>query len=184
MQMKHLYLLRHGQSEANAQQIVAGSHDSPLSELGRSQARLAGQNAKRFFQIDLIVSSPMKRALETAQIIASSLGISTESIVILNDLRERDLGTLEGLSYSAAPQYNGNFEDAENAPGIEPIGALHHRAALVLQQLRELPNQQILVVTHNGVGRMLRTIASGDKPLSLYDQPRLDNAIIYPLEQN
>ena len=44
--MQHLYLLRHGQSEANAQHIVAGSHDSPLSPIGVAQAEYAGETAK------------------------------------------------------------------------------------------------------------------------------------------
>lgn len=184
MQMKQLYLLRHGQSEANAKKLIAGSQNSPLSELGRAQARLAAENIKRFFTIDLIVTSPMSRAKETAQIVASRLQFPADQIVTMPNLQERNLGSLEGLDYSQAPHHNGNFEDAENAPGIEPIEVFHHRAAQALQQLAQLPAEHILVVTHNGIGRMMQTIASGDKPLSLYDRPRLENAVVYPLTRN
>ncbi len=180
--MKHFYLLRHGQSEANAHKRVAGSQDSPLSELGRLQSKLAGQNAKQFFNFDCIVTSPLIRARETATIIANEINVPEDKIIIVEDLRERDLGELEGVSYALAPHYRGNYEDAENAPGIEPIEVLFHRAQQAMRLLRSLPDATIiLVVTHNGLGRMLRTICENGKPLELYQQSRLENAIIYHL---
>lgn len=177
--MKHLYIIRHGQSEANAQHIVAGFYNSPLSDLGRLQAKLAGQNAKRFFHFDLLVSSPMKRAFETATIVAAELNFSAEKIMTLEDLRERNLGEREGTLASANQQYSGNYEDVENTPGIEPIEAVYARAKQVLDQLRQRPEEVILATTHNGLGRMLETVVSGGEPLELYAQARLEHAIIY-----
>lgn len=179
--MKHVYILRHGQSKANADKKVCGSLDSPLSGLGRIQAHAAGKVAKQFFAFDLIITSPLSRALETAQIIANESGLSPEHIITLEALRERHLGNLEGIDYADAPQHNGNYEDAENVPGIEPIHTLYTRAESILQTVRARPGAAILLVCHNGIGRMLRTVAEGGRPLDLYRQPRLDNAIIYRL---
>lgn len=160
--------------------MVSGALDSPLTALGRQQARLAGTNAARFFQFDLVVSSPMLRARETAETIVGVIEQSPR-LVVLDDLRERDLGEMEGKSYADAPRYNGNYEDVEATPGLEPIEALAERAAKVLEDLKERPEQRILIVCHNGIGRMLRTVAHEGKPLDLYKQPRLDHAIIYEL---
>ena len=181
--MHQLFLLRHGQSIANAEKKVCGSLDSPLSELGKLQAHEAGKNAKRFFAFDLIVTSPLIRARVTATIIANEIGLHNNRIIVLDDLRERHLGSLEGVDYADAPQHNGNYEDAENAPGIEPISQLYQRAQTVLQQLKDRPESSLLIICHNGIGRMLQTVAQGGQPLGLYDQPRLDNAIIYRLSE-
>ena len=179
--MQHLYLMRHGQSEANAHQIIAGSHESPLSETGRHQAAYAGETAKRFFHFDLIASSPMGRALETAQIVASHIGYPDDRILTLSDLRERNLGNVEGAAYTKAPQHNGNYEDAENVPGVEPITELLARMQRVLQLLRDRPEQNILIIAHNGCGRMLKVALRGGQPMDMYRQPRTENAIIYQI---
>jgi len=179
--MQHLYLMRHGQSEANAHHIVAGSHDSPLSEVGARQAEYAGQTAKRFFHFDLIVSSPMSRALETARIVAAQIGYDPGHILVIDALRERNLGATEGKDYADAPQHNGNYEDAENVPGVEPIAELYSRMSGVLEQLRQRPEQNILVVAHNGCGRMLKVALQGSQPMDMYKQPRTENTIIYKL---
>jgi uncharacterized phosphatase len=179
--MQHLYLMRHGQSQANADHIIAGSHESPLSPIGCIQAELAGQTASQFFHFDLIITSPMSRAAQTAMIIAEQLNYPQDKIVVVEDLRERNLGNVEGKSYESSPDSNGNYEDAENVPNVEPITDLFDRAALLLEQFLKRPEQLILIITHNGTGRMLRTVAEGNQPMEMYEQPRMENAIIYPL---
>ena len=179
--MQHLYLIRHGQSEANARQIVTGSHDSPLSPTGRAQAEYAGDTAHRYFRFDLIVSSPMSRALQTAQIIAQRVNYPAENIIVMQNLRERNLGEVEGKGYAEAPHHNGNYEDAENVPGVEPIGDLLSRMQGVLAQLKSRPEQNILIVAHNGCGRMLKVALHNEPPLAMYNQPRTENAIFYQL---
>ena len=177
--MQHLYFIRHGQSQANADHIIAGSHESPLSDVGKQQSEYAGDTAKRFFSFDLIVSSPMKRAKQTADIIAEKIGYPLEKIIIMPDLRERNLGDVEGKDYSHAPHHNGNYEDAENIPGVEPVDKLLTRMQGVLEDLQFRPEQNILVVAHNGCGRMLRAVVQGKQPMAMYEQARLDNAVFY-----
>jgi broad specificity phosphatase PhoE len=178
---QHIYLMRHGQSMANAQQIVAGSHESSLSPLGVQQAEYAGDTARQYYHFDLIVTSPLSRAVQTANIVAQRIGYPTNKVLVMDDLRERDLGEVEGMDYRHAPQHNGNYEDAENVPGVEPIGNLLARLQDVLERLRGRPEQNILIIAHNGCGRMLRVAIRAKEPLAMYQQPRMDNAIIYTL---
>ncbi len=161
--------------------VIAGSHDSPLSELGRRQATYAGQTAKEFFPFDLIVTSPMSRAVQTAEIVAEQLGYPRDRLLVLEELRERNLGDVEGRDYRHAPQHNGNYEDAENVPGVEPIESLYARASHVLEVLRARPEKRVLVVCHNGCGRMLETAWAADTPMGMYKRPRMENAVFYQL---
>ncbi len=181
--MQQLYLMRHGQSQANADQVIAGSHDSPLSPTGIKQAEYAGDTAKQYFSFDLIVSSPMSRALGTARIVAERIGYPLEKILVVDDLKERNLGSVEGDTYDmhAKARKDGNYEDAENVPGVEPIDHLFARMHHVLEQIHARPEQRVLIVAHNGCGRMLKVVLRGEKPLDMYKQPRTENAIIYPL---
>ncbi|HEX6461653.1 MAG TPA: histidine phosphatase family protein [Candidatus Saccharimonadales bacterium] len=173
--------MRHGQSQANANRIVAGHQDSPLSLFGREQAARAGMALQRTLAIDLVVSSPMKRARQTAEIIATYLHYPQKKILILDNLEERHLGELEGKSYDETPYGNGNVEGAESVAGIEPIAEFYKRVKAALAIIEHRPEKTIVVVCHNGVGRMLQVIAKGDQPIDIYKHPRLQNGAVYPL---
>lgn len=72
--MKKLYLLRHGQTEFNVKKLVQGRCDSPLTDLGRKQAGMAAAWLKGHDVVpDKVVSSPLGRAMDTAQLIATEL---------------------------------------------------------------------------------------------------------------
>ena len=87
--MSNYYFVRHGQSLANTKQVHAGSEDdSPLTDKGVHEAVIAGKQANKL-DIDYIVSSPQKRASDTATIIAHAIGYQTDKIVIDNSIRER-----------------------------------------------------------------------------------------------
>lgn len=92
--MQKFYLLRHGQTEWNVAGKIQGRLDSPLTELGKDRAKQWGLYLQKI-GINRIISSPQKRAFETAQIINAELGtsISTE-----NNLREQDWGDWEGVN--------------------------------------------------------------------------------------
>jgi uncharacterized phosphatase len=179
--MQHIYIVRHGQTRDNAYKIVSGSHETPLTELGREQAAQAGEHAKGL-NVDLIVASPLGRAQTTAKIIADVIGYPPGDIVTMPELSERDLGKLEGTSYATNPRLNGNFPAVEHIVGVEPLAQFHSRVQHALRQLmHDKKHHCILVVSHFGVGHMLRTIVEGKKPIHMYDQPHLNNGAIYPL---
>jgi broad specificity phosphatase PhoE len=178
--MQHLFLVRHGQSEANRLRIVAGQRESPLSQLGKTQAEEAGETLRNSL-IDKIVCSPQLRAQQTADIIARQLTINPIEISTIEELKERNLGELEGQSYANSPSRNGNAEDVEDVLGVEPLEDFYARIHKALNTIKKLPYQNILIVCHNGSGRMLQTVIE-DKPMyELYRQPRLENAKVYVL---
>ncbi|MFR7798117.1 MAG: histidine phosphatase family protein [Collinsella sp.] len=102
--MADLYLVRHGQTELNVQNILQGGHDSPLTARGREQA-LATRAAfeARGVTFDRVYSSPLGRARHTAELIAGE-GCSIE---LVDDLREWHLGSLEGTSNREMPPQPG-----------------------------------------------------------------------------
>lgn len=176
-----IFMVRHGQSESNAHQIVTGDRDSPLSRLGRHQAELAGQEAAKL-DLDLIFSSSLSRAHETAKIISSVAGYPEADVKTRRGLIERGLGDLEGVSYADNPRLNGNFPEAEDYKNIEKLEHLHGRVSHALKEiLADSKGKNVLIVCHMNIGRMLWLITAG-KPLSeFYNQPRLENAKIYKL---
>lgn len=182
--MTTIFVVRHGQSEANAHKEVAGSRESPLTLLGKKQAVLAGQKA-RTLGVTRIVCSPLERAKKTAQIIAKTAGISLSHIVVMTELVERSLGKLEGTHYAQNEQLNGNYPQTETIPGIEPLTHLHGRVNHVLRTiLHDYKDQTVLIVCHMNPGRMLQTIINGRPAIEMYDQPRLENGRIYHLMTN
>lgn len=179
--MQQIYVIRHGQSVANAQRILAGHRESPLSALGEKQARDAAKVAESY-DFDIVVSSPMSRALHTAEIIAEHLGFDKNLIVTIPELAERDFGDIEGKNYDDTPYGSANGIETEQASGIEPLEIFFDRAKTALEKLYDLPGQSILVVCHNATGRMLMTAQANEKPIDFYTHPRLENGIIYPLQ--
>ena len=97
--MSKLILVRHGESSGNRDRIFAISpHDLPLTELGYAQASEAGQLIAARFQPELVVSSDMRRASETARVIAGALGLPLQ---FEPDLHEREIGAHRGRSYDS-----------------------------------------------------------------------------------
>ena len=99
--MKEIYFIRHGQTDENSLGIRQGAEiDSELNELGRQQAKKSGKYLKKYRikdkNFDCILSSPMKRAIETAEIIGKELKFS-KKIEILDSLIELRRGKMSGL---------------------------------------------------------------------------------------
>lgn len=164
--MKHLYFCRHGESELNKTGLFAGRTDTPLTDEGREQARVEGVKA-RGHSIDLIVCSPLSRALETAQIIATQLSIEHPAILQNELLIERDFGELEKTPYDPhlpIPVH----------PSVESDEAIIARAQKAKQWLETLDADTILVVAHGSFGRALRSLY---QPGIDFDQ-RIPNAEI------
>lgn len=149
--MKHLYFVRHGLSEANKEGRWAGRHtETPLAPEGRLQAEAAGKEAK-LLGIDHIISSPQSRAHETAQIIASTLGLPAKSVELNSLFVERGYGVLEGTPWKPDMNVDG-FAD------VETTDTLLHRMYLAHEFLLTLPHDVVLVVGHGAAGRALRHI--------------------------
>lgn len=156
--MKHLYYCRHGLSLMNKQGLLAGITDTPLVDEGREQARQAGVQAQQY-QFDLIVTSPLIRSYETAEIIAREIGYPPEKIVANPLLAERDFGKLEGAVWHPGIGFS-------DEPSAEPYEHIMQRAREAKAWLEALPDQNVLLVSHGAFIRALRSLYQPDMPFA------------------
>lgn len=168
---RHILLLRHGQTDANAAGVLQGHRPTSLNALGRRQAeRLAQRLVTIAPTVDVLVSSDLPRALQTAQPIARTLELE---IVVDSAWRERGFGELEG-------QTLGDLEIWRTASGtIDPPGGessavfrarVHAALAAVVERYAD--RRCVAVVTHGGVIRaVLHLLGSGHLPLADSQEP-------------
>ena len=148
--MTTLLLVRHGESDWNAEGRLQGHTDRPLSDFGRRQARQLAE-ALEGEELEAIYSSDLARARETAEIVGERLGLPVE---LDPDLREKDWGTWEGLTSVERDRVEFVGESTE---------AHRERILGALRQISERhPGEaRILVVTHGGSMRRVQTAAMG-----------------------
>jgi broad specificity phosphatase PhoE len=159
-----LILARHGETDWNRENRFQGHADPPLNALGRRQsaklaATLAGEAIARVY------TSPLRRASETAEIVAGRLGLE---VAPLEPLREIDVGAWSGLTRE---EVAATFPDEYarwlgRAPhGFEDGETYEQLAARVVPAIRELaerhPSETVLVITHGGPSRVLQAHAAG-----------------------
>lgn len=160
-------LVRHGQTDWNAQRRLQGSTDIPLNDVGRGQARGAVEILSGHAW-DAVVSSPLSRAAETAGLIAAGLGLRVARHV--PELTERSFGAAEGLQ--AGPELEalripggfrgGESEDEAASRGLAALEAL----------AEEFRGRRVLVVAHGTLIRVSLSRAIGRTLQSV------DNAVL------
>ena len=176
--MKHLYYIRHGLSEANKANKWSGSTDTPLTPEGHEQAKIVGAKAKnQGLVFDIIISSPLQRAVHTANHVALATGYDQSKIVLLPELSERHFGILENThSPEAVKLYTQGEYMIDGIEGVERLVDFQWRAQQVLDYLRSLPYETVLVVGHGAFARTLLRSING-QPITVYVEP-LPNAEI------
>ena len=142
--MADLYLVRHGQTELNVQNILQGWHDSPLTAHGREQAFVTCAAFKdRGVTFDHVYSSPLGRARCTAELIVGE----TRHIELVDDLREWHLGSLEGTSNREMPAQP--WGDYPVTFGGESENELRARMVAALSRIMARPQHNcVLAVSH------------------------------------
>jgi probable phosphoglycerate mutase len=179
--MKKLLFIRHGQTIANIEGRFAGQIETPLSKEGRTQAERAGAELRQIEEkIDVILTSPYSRALDTASIIAEELEYPIGNIVQDARLSERALGILEGTDERAFMELF-TRRDIDDAFGVEPLDALEKRAQNLLQYLNEAypDGEVVLCVGHGVFGRALRRVVNEESYFKEYvGDPGIPNAKI------
>lgn len=159
--MATIVLVRHGETDWNRERRLQGHADTPLNEAGRSQARGLAEilDAERF---GAVYTSPLRRASDTAAIVAERLGIELHE---LEALREIDVGEWEGLTIDEVrARFPARLEDAWRSGW--PNGETHEQlTARVVPALLELGRRhaggRVLGVTHAGPIRAAVTAALG-----------------------
>jgi 2,3-bisphosphoglycerate-dependent phosphoglycerate mutase len=159
-----LILARHGETDWNRENRFQGHADPPLNALGRGQSAelaetLAGEALARVY------TSPLRRAAETAEIVARRLGLEVEP---LEPLREIDVGAWSGLTRDdVAARFPDSYARwLDQGPlGYEDGETYEQLEARVVPAIRGLaerhPTETILVVTHGGPTRVVQAHAAG-----------------------
>ena len=161
-----LCLIRHGETAWNAEKRLQGHTDIPLNSHGVSQARQMAQALKKTgLAFDVLYSSDLKRAADTANAIEELFGIQAS---IDDALRERHFGALQGLAISEAPlvqpaiwQAHVSRDLEHDLGGGESILQFATRVQSVLDNIaQEHAGKTILMVSHGGTLDMMYRIAS------------------------
>ena len=171
--MHYITLLRHGESEGNSNGVLQGQADYPLTPAGLVQAdRLACIWKSEGARFNLIICSPLSRARQTAEIIATTLGVS---IKFDHAWKERNFGRLQGailseLDHSDPPVDFFHPFDSIGGDGESQLD-LYTRAALAIQALIRLPDGSYLVVSHGGILNKALYAIMGITPQGHYNSP-------------
>ncbi len=170
--MTKICLVRHGLTDYNAQRKLQGSTDIPLNAEGESQAEYAREKLKEY-DFDAIISSPLVRAVRTAEIINEYHGLEIET---MDELKEQSFGPLEGNHIDDIQEKypDGIF------PGAESFESLSNRVGKAIREIEyRFPDKHILLTAHS------RTIKS---ILALYSdeihmfKTKLDNCSLSHIE--
>ena len=149
-----LYVARHGQTQWNAENKVCGRTDQPLTAVGLAQAEALAEKASEL-GIDLVISSPLRRAYRMGQILADRCGAQ---LLVDDRLIEQDYGIFEGVDRQNPDFLANKRQFAVRYPGGESMMDLAGRIYPLLAEIREkYPEKTVLLACHGGVCRMIRT---------------------------
>lgn len=147
-------MARHGQTQWNLENKICGSTNLPLNEKGREQAKQLAELAAGY-NLDILITSPMKRAVATAQAVAECCGIP---YIIDPRLFEMDFGTYEGAARND-PQFEMYLKNASlRFPQGESILQLAHRVYGLLDEIQlKYRGKRVLLVCHGTVCRVIHS---------------------------
>lgn len=171
-----LTFVRHGQTDFNKNNRWQGSTDNELNETGITQAKETSGKLKDE-KFDLIISSPLKRAKKTAEIINEVLNLE---IVYEEDLREQDFGDWEGRkNEELKKEYSTNTNGLRQltAPNGEPFDNVIKRVGQVLSKYRD---KKVLIVAHGHVYFATLCYTKGKVLKEVMNEP-YDNAVPYQI---
>lgn len=171
-----VYYVRHGQSEANVRGVFAGGGtDTPLTELGKQQARDVAKDL-RSKKIDVIVASPMSRTLDTAKIIAEEINLPQENIIQDVRIKEYNTGEMAGFKLEGMTS-----ERLIAAKGAENP---HSFARRVRESLIDVRKQEanVLIVGHGGTMKIIECLKTGRDPSTFFEVPKMTNANIIEID--
>ena len=166
-----IYFVRHGQTQWNARGMAQGSSDIELNTLGREQAGAIGKRLAGLVgdasALDY-VTSPLKRAKETMEIVRRELGLPAAGYRIEPRLKEMGFGVSEGTSW---PEYAKRLTEMDKVPGQEAWSyaaqggeSYAGLAARALPFFGEIVSDTV-VTSHGGISRCLQVAMLGLQPI-------------------
>jgi len=153
-----IILIRHGQTQWNKEEIFRGRSDIPLDDVGIKQAKAI---TKRLSSsgIKAVYSSPLKRALETAQIIAKRFNLKVK---VVDDLIDFDFGKWQGLSLEEVQkQFPETYQKwlkephLANIPNGENLDTVRQRVSKALNKILKGQQDNVAVVSHRVINKLL-----------------------------
>jgi len=183
--MTDYFFTRHGESQANIDQIFAGWMDSPLTEKGRKDARVEGTRlVEEGISFDLVLSSPLSRAYDTAVILAEATGYPVDAIAMLDELKERSTGEYEGRPTSSLDDQPKESDPIAEAGG-ESYDDFAERVSQALALIRAKSNghARVLIVAHAGWHKMAIALLerSDITQFFMLPSPQNNSVIRFPL---
>jgi len=177
MAERRVWFIRHGESEANVRHVFAGQREnSHLTELGKLQAREAAKElVARGIKVKKIISSPLIRAKETAEILKEEAGLAHVEISIDERIAEFDMGSLTGTLFHKI-----SSQELVSALGAEDAQSFMDRVHNLINELRNAEGE-VLLVSHAGVGRIIEAKKRGMRPETFYDLDPYPNAKVIEL---
>jgi broad specificity phosphatase PhoE len=170
-----LYVIRHAESEANAKRLLASRLPFPLTDAGRAEAENIAAQFAGIAELDRIVSSPLLRALQTAEPFGRVFGLPVETD---ERLAEQDLGAFSGLTYDEVKAMDDYERDATARWDWVPRGGgesyrmIADRVRDFLRSLESRPEgERLLVVTHAVTLRLMRALLEDTLPAYPKDFP-------------
>ncbi len=161
----NLCVVRHGETDLNAEKRYVGALDPELNQRGREQAIALAQYLPQ--NLDVMVVSPLSRAQETAAILNRALNLPSST---LDAFRERNVGVFEGLTQAEARE---RFPElwAQNITRCWAVGPTEGESVReVVQRVRQgllelqklYPSKHVLLVAHGFVAKTIRALANED----------------------
>ena len=168
-----LGLLRHGQTDWNIDLRLQGTTDIAMNQIGIEQIQAASKHLTQGW--DVVLSSPLGRARQSAEIVAAQIGISEIAIEPL--LLERAFGIGEGLTYA---EWGEKFSKLDDIPGAESKASVEQRARKLLTHIESnYAGARVLAVSHGALIRfVLSEVSAGTIPPA---GERLQNASLHLL---
>ena len=150
-----LYVTRHGQTDFNRQDRILGTTDMELNETGIQQAHGLAERVSGL-DVDIMIVSPMKRAMKTAEIIAEKTGLE---IITEPRLREWNYGNYETHSrFSEGFEDNKiNFATRMGKTGESVLQLAHRIYSVIDDVIKNYSDKNVLLVCHGGVCGIINT---------------------------
>ena len=141
-----IYLIRHGETDWNKQKRRQGRRDVPLNEDGRAQMNECGE-ALRGLAVDAVLTSPLSRAVESAEILAEHLGFPKQDIRPDAGLIERDFGDIDGMTQAELKAYRARGGNQERIEPLYQVRSRMMQSILRVARRRDLHNA--VIVSHS-----------------------------------
>ncbi|HOO74229.1 MAG TPA: histidine phosphatase family protein [Tepiditoga sp.] len=177
--MKELYIVRHGETLWNIEKRFQGCSNSELSELGKNQAKHM-HNFFISYNFDYIISSPLKRAMDTAKIIKPFSVVNAD-----DNIKEINLGNLEGKTYFDLDQSNSQIMNFWENPdkyipdGGETFKEFEERISYFLNNvLSGYGDGKFLIISHGVAIRMMLKVIMKYDIKDIWNTPKIENTSV------